>query len=278
MPSVTKQTIKTTAKKPSGGVLDRLPSGWDFSGFKILLYGQSGSGKTTLWASFPKPILAIICSGRSQPGEMLSINTPENRKNITPVVINETGDVRELIGIAGDFATVVLDHVSGLQDYSLKEILGLDEIPAQKSWGMATQQQYGQSTMMCKEILRGLLNIKGNVVIIGQERSTNADENQSEILSPTIGVATTPSLAGWLYPTVDYVCQTYKRPRMIEVDTKIGDKVVKTQKRGRGVDFCLRTEQHDIYTTKFRVPKGNPLPECIVDPTYEKLKKLINGE
>ena len=48
--------------------------------------------------------------------------------------------------------------------------------------------------------------------------------------------------------------------------------------RGRGVEYCLRTEPHDVYMTKFRRPGGKDLPEVIVNPTYDKVKALIDGD
>lgn len=283
MPVISKQTNKPATKsaKKSGSIVDRISS-IEFDeddGLKLLVYGQSGSGKTTFWSTFPAPILAIICSGGQKTGELRSLNTPEHRKRIKQVVLRETGEMKELIDyLNGDapFKTVVLDHCSGLQDYTLKEILGLDELPAQKSWGLASQQQYGQSTQQCKEILRGLLNLSINVVLVAQEREFEASEG-SEIAMPYVGAALTPSLTGWLAPACDYVVQTYKRPRMVESVTKVGDKEVRTHKRGKGIEYCLRTEPHDVYMTKFRLPKGHKLPDSIVDPTYQQIISIING-
>lgn len=282
MPKVTQQTQKAAPKK-TGTVIDRIkPIGFDGTrGISILLYGQSATGKTTLWSSFPAPILSVICSGLASPGETLSLDTPANRKRIENVTLLDSSEMKDIIDYQkseGRFKTVVLDHVSGLQDLITKELLGLDELPVQKSWGLATQQQWGQITQQCKEILRAMLNLVAtgtNVVIIGQERETKPEDG-NEIGIPTIGVATTPSLAGWLNPTVDYICQTFKRPVMVEnVATMPNGKELKTLTRGTGVEFCCRTGPHDIFTTKFRVPLGTPLPEVIVNPTYEKLLKLI---
>lgn len=282
MPKVVAQNHKPVAKK-TGTVIDRIrPIGFDGSrGISILLYGQSATGKTTLWSSFPAPILSMICSGGMSPGELLSVDTPANRKRIQEVTLNETTECRDIINYVkeeGTFKTLVLDHISGLQDLTLKEILGLDELPAQKSWGLATQQQWGQSTAQCKEILRAMLNLIAdgtNIVIIGQERETEPKEGNT-IGIPTIGVATTPSLAGWINPAVDYICQTFKRPVMVEKETALPNgKTMKTTTRGEGVQFCCRTGPHDVFTTKFRVPLGTPLPEEIVNPTYDKLMKLI---
>lgn len=283
MPKVTKQLppsriVNRPSRTPTFSV-NGARSAWDLTtGLKVLLYGQSGTGKTTLWATFPKPILALICSGGQRPGELRSIDTPENRKAIDARIVETVGAIEELLADAGEFATVVLDHVSGLQDLTLKEILGIEEIPAQKSWGMATQQQYGQSTLQCKEILRQLLGLGGHVVIIGQERTFGGREDgiDPELVKPTVGCAVTPSLCGWLNPACDYVLQTFKRPRMRTKITKVGEKEVKTVARDKGVDYCLRCEPHDVFMTKFRVPKGRPLPDVIVDPSYDKLASVIS--
>ncbi len=283
-PTVSKQAPKLPPRKTGGGgVLDRIkPVGFDpDDGLKVLLYGQSGSGKTTLWATFPGPILAVVCSGGVASGELRSVDTPEYRKKISSVSLNSSAELREILTAAPSMGlgTIVLDHVSGFADLLLKEVLGLDEIPAQKGWGLAAQQQYGQATMQAKEYLRAMLNLACNVVIIGQERVFNAkDEGSSDLLQPTVGVAVSPSLAGWLNPACDYVLQAFKRPRMEEKTVKVGGNTIKRMERGKGVEYCVRCEPHEVYHTKFRSPKGTPIPDVIVDPTYDKLLAVIRGE
>lgn len=288
MPKVeVERRVPVKPRRSGGSVIDRIApiSFEDDDGIKMLVYGQSGSGKTTFWATFPGKILCAVCSGGNRTGELRSVNTPEYRKKISSVVLQSVAEAKEIVDHAGDpengYKTLVLDHVSGLQDMALKEILGIDELPAQKSWGLASQQQYGQCTMQCKEILRAMLNLSINVVIIGQERTSRSDDetggSYSELLRPTVGVATTPSLAGWLNPACDYVVQMFKRPVMVRKTTKIGDKAVTTETRGKGVEYCLRCEPHDVYATKFRVPRGREIPDVIVDPSYDKVIKYIQG-
>lgn len=278
MPTIKKQTAKKVRKRGSS-VLDRIgPIGFEDEGIKINLYGRSGTGKTTLWATFPTPILAIICSGGSQPGELRSINTPAYRKTISQVVLEKTSELTEVAEYAaGNFATIVLDHASGLQDMVLKELLGLEEIPAQLSWGVATQQQYGQCALQVKTHLRSLLNLSTNVVIVAQEREFNTDM-EGTLLMPYVGSALTPSITGWLNPACDYICQTFIQRQTTTKTIKIGGKESKqTTDTGR-MEYCLRTGPDPTYTTKFRVPKGTPLPKWLVDPDYNKIKNLIDGE
>lgn len=288
MPVAVKQKPKgNLKKKKSDSVIDRIaPIGSEESFLKILLYGVSGSGKTTFWATMPGPILAIVCSGGNKTGETLSINTPEYRKKIKQVALYNSTEMKEIIEhvrATEEFSTIVLDHVSGLQDLVLREILGMDELPAQLSWGLATQQQYGQCTQQCKEHLRALLNLNCNIVIIAQERTFGGKEDgiSSEIIQPMVGASVMPSLASWLNPACDYILQMYKRPNMIKSVTTIGKgpkaKQIVKERRGKGIQYCARCEPHDTYMTKFRLPRGKELPEAIVDPTYEKIYKLIKG-
>ena len=286
MPTITKQAAVTPKRNGKAvGVLDRIrPISFEDEGLKVLLYGGSGSGKTTLAGTFPGKILWIICSGGMKPGELRSLDDPDHRKKVSQVVLEASAEIKtivEHIAETGAYATVVLDHVSGLQDLTLKEILGLEELPAQKSWGLATQAQYGQSTLQCKEMLRALLNLSGNVVIVAQERVFGGKDDgmESEIIKPTVGAAVTPSLAGWLNPACDFVLHMFKRPithkEEIVLNGKGSGKFLET--RGKGVEFCARTEPHDVYMTKFRVPRGHVIPEYVPNPTYDKLLKIIKG-
>ncbi len=280
MPRIKKQTAKKVRRK-SSNVIDRIaPINFDKDGLKVNIYGKSGSGKTTLWATFPKPILAIICSGGAKPGELRSINTPTYRKTIRQVVLEHTEELHELVlfvNATKPYATIVLDHASGLQDMVLKELLGLSELPTQSSWGLASQSQYGQCALQVKTHLRSLLNLSTNVVIVAQEREFNTD-TEGTLLMPYVGSALTPSITGWLNPACDYICQTFIRREIREKRVKIaGMESIQKVETGR-VEYCLRTGPHDVYTTKMRVPKGTPLPDVIVDPDYDKIKSLIDGE
>lgn len=277
----TKPGTPKTARSPrSDSVLDRIgPVSFTDEGIKMLLYGRSGTGKTTLWATFPGPILVMVCSGGTKPGELRSVNTKEYRSKISQVVLETPEEVKEILDHVkdvGEYQTIVLDHASGLQDLVLKSILGIDELPAQKGWGLASQQQYGQCTLQCKEMLRSMLGLDANVVIVAQEREFNA-ESDSDLILPTVGAALSPSLTGWLNTACDYIVQTYIRSKSEVLKTKVGNQVVETINKLKGVDYCLRVGPDQTFTTKFRIPRGTTLPESILDPSYDKIMALISG-
>lgn len=286
MPKIT-QTVTTPPTKTAktGTILDRIkPMGFDDTdGIKIVIYGQSGSGKTKTWSSFPKPILSLVCSGGKKPGELRTINTPEMRKVVDTLTISKPEDVKEIVellqsGKGRVYNTVVLDHLTGLQDYVLRGILKLEKLPEQLSWGLATQTQWGQCALQTKEYARHLLDLNCNVVMVAQEREFKSDEELSDMVLPWIGPDLTPKTTGWLNQAVDYICQTYKRPQILREEKEIikGQKTV-LQIRTKKVEYCLRTGPHPVYMTKFRLTDPSKLPDEILNPTYDQIIKIIKG-
>jgi hypothetical protein len=262
-------------------------SAWDFvKSWRILLYGQSRTGKTTDWASFPGPILALVCSSGTRPGELRSINTPENRKKIDARIVDSTTQLKKITAEeANSFETVVLDHVGGLQDLCLKEILGLPEVPVQRPIIADNKKTWGEVAGDFKECIRGLLNIRGHLVVVGHERVFKGDDDgmAADIIAPVVNVEVTPAICRWLNKEFDYVCQKFIRPKMIEQTITQNGKEVKIKKRGRGVEFCYRVGHSDLFYTKFRMTldKALKLPEVITidktDSAYVKIKALIDG-
>ena len=272
-------------KKSGGGVLSRISdvSFDDAEGISILIYGESGTGKTRTWSTFPGKILSIVCSNGNKKGELRSISV-EDRKKIKQVVLETPAEFLDLMEMleedAGQtYKTVVLDHVSGFQDLVLTEILGRP-VPEQKSWGLCSREDWGVCSGRCKDGLRKMLNLSINRVIVGQEKRKEENE-ESELEYPTVGVALIPTLAGWLYPACDYICQTFRKGKTQKVVQTIGKgkaaKQIERIKSIPGTDFCARIGPHSVVQTKWRVPRGVDIPDYIVDPDYDKFMEIING-
>jgi len=295
MPKITKQ-----GRRNENDALDRTkPLGDLFqnTGYKINIYGRSGTGKTRLAGTFPKPLLHIVCSGMG----LEESRSLVGMTGIDDVELNDSDDLTSLIDYIAKggkshwnkkgktwsqlkqatglpYQTVVLDHGTGLQDLYLREILGLDKLPEQKSWGLASRGQYGQCALKTKEALRAILGLPIHIVILAQERKFNSDEEDVEIdslLAPYVMAAFTPSVVGWLNPVCSYIGHTFIRPVVKEKKAIVAGKAVSLKERTKEVEFCLRTGPHPIYTVKFRLPKGSNLPEVIVNPTFEKIHQLI---
>lgn len=255
---------------------------------KILIFGRSGTGKTTLWGSFPGPILVLVTSGGLKSGECLSLKDKKllAKKDIFVHYIKDTTEMDEFVAKQAEtnkYRTIVSDHITGFQDRVLAEILDIEDLPVQKSWGLASQQQYQQCTAQCKEHFKRMLNLDCNVVFIAQERDFNNDEeSRSGGINPYVSAALTPSLVGFVNSSCDYLIQTLIRPKMIEKKMVVG--VGKKQKTsvklvpdGDKKEYVARIAPHDVVMTKFRVPKGHKMPEFLIDPSYDKIMALISG-
>lgn len=282
MPKIVKSSpIKVPTKTKTSNVVSRI-SDVELPGeFSMLIYGGSGTGKTRTVSTFPGKILHIICSGGKQSGELRSISA-EARKKIKQIKPENGGEMFELMQMLREdngknYKTVVLDHVSGFQDLILAEVLGRP-VPEQKSWGLCTREQWGVCTGRCKSILRELLDLPISRLLIGQEKIGEPSED-SELECPYVGVALVPSLAGWLYPECDYICQTFKRSKREKIVSRMGknSKELVSWKKLPGVEYCARIGPHPEITTKWRVPEGRELPDSIVDPSYDKFMEVING-
>ena len=273
MPTVTKQTRRGTRRK-SNGVVDRIkPVHLQEKKDTINIYGVSGTGKTTLACTYPKPLLLIGCEDGTR-----SVHKMKGVDFIRVTSSSEVGEVVEHIREEGKYSTAVLDTATSMQALVLQEILGLEELPTQSSWGLASRDQYGQCALQTKELLRHILRLAedniAHAVVLAQERTFGA-EGDGELIAPTVMSSLTGSTVGWLNPECDYIVQTFKREGIIKKKTKAGGKTIVREVSTGKIEYCLRTGPHPIYLTKFRLPRGMDLPEFVIDPSYEKLSELI---
>lgn len=252
-------------------------------GIKMCVYGRSGTGKTTFWGSFPGRILALMCSGSDPSGELRSINTPEHRKKIDAVLIKSPSDMVDAVAYLKDnhglYSTVVVDHITELQRMILSGILNVPDLPEILTWGTATRDQWGQCSSQTVELLKIILGLETNVVLVAQEREFDPTQDSTGILVPYVAAAMTPAATGWLNPAVDYIVQTCIRKQKIARKTKIAGKETTVFEETGVMEYGLRVGPHDVYVTKFRLPMvGKSLPDVIVNPTYQKVKALIDGQ
>lgn len=277
----------------AGDVWDRVRPISRSKFIKILLYGRSGSGKTTLWATFPGKILAILCSGsKKKSDETLSLG-PEYDNKVEEVTLNHSRELFELVDCLQEgrrsrsgepFKTVVLDNASGLEARILAEVLGMDDLPQQLHWGLAQQDEYGETQSQWKEAIIRLVSLEMNVVIIAHERIHNPPaETGSDLITPTVGAAVMPKAHDWLNGVVSHIGQCYQAKKKVlkKIKVKKGKEVTYREEEVEldEQQWYLRVKDTEfVHVTKFRKPKdGKPLPKAIPDPSYDKIMALITG-
>jgi hypothetical protein len=257
-------------------VLSRIAPVSDGGGIKLNVYGRGKTGKTRLACTFPKPMLLI--------GTEDGTKSVQNVKGVDFVRLNKSDELDDIAGMlrgGSKYVSVALDTAGGLQDLILKEILGLDDVPIQRSWGMAQREHWMTCGAQTKERLRSLLDLSDrvgmNVCIIAHERNFNEDQN-SEIMIPSIGAALTPTAAAWLNGACDYICQAFIKEETVTKMHKVGTTETKLTSKTGKVIYCLRTGPHPNYLTGFRLPPGFKLPDEIVDPSFDKILAVIQGK
>jgi hypothetical protein len=233
----------------------------------MMVYGRSGTGKTAFGATFPKPILFIDTNERGT-------ETIRQEEDVDVVRITEWAEIEELYWGLRDnetevqYASIVIDQVTNLQDIAMKEVLrknrkGADEPFSVRNWG--------QLGGLLKQLISDFreLSDEYNLLLIAHERAYAGGEDDQEAIEPSIGARVMPSVGSFLDGAVDAIGSTFIRERFVTED----------RKEIRHVDYCMRIGPHAFYSTKVRRPvSAGPIPELIVNPTYAKIRLLAEGK
>jgi hypothetical protein len=256
---------KRVAKKVS--ILDQIQSVSELeTNLVMLVYGRSGTGKTHFGSTFPKPCLFIDTNERGT-------ETIKQVEDVDVVRVTEWAQLDELYwGLVNketdvEYASIVVDQITNLQDLGMAEVLrksrkGRDETFTQRNWG--------QLSGMLKQTISDWRELADqyNLLFIAHERIDEPGDDEEESIEPTIGARVMPSVGSFLDGAVDSIGSTYIKERW---ETEDKEEV-------RHVDYCMRLGPHAFYSTKIRRPvSAGPIPEFIVDATYDKIRHLIAG-
>jgi len=281
-----KQTMRPVPQTSNGkvSIIDRIkPVKSRVESIMMSLYGRPKTGKTRLACTFPKPLLII----GSEDGTASVVGV----KGVKFVQLDRTDEIHELAEgplATSEYATVVLDNGTKLRDMRIAELWESrgGAIPARKPFiyaDKAWKEVWTQCSNDMKSLMRPILNLGRrrvvNVVVIAHEQNFSDDSGQSsDLIIPSVGPALGKAVCDWLNAECDYIGQTLLRPKMVEKEQVIAGKVKKIMEASDKNEYCLRVAPHEIYQAGFRVPIGRELKEdFVVDPTYDKIIKLING-
>lgn len=235
-----------------------------------VVYGKPGTGKTRFTSTFPKPILLIDVNDRGTE----SAKFPGLKKGDVIVYrVDEFEDIWDALDFAIDdpkgygFATVIIDHLTGLQKYVHNDIM------AKYKKDFMHQQWYGEASAKMTQVITQFNNLVDEdiqPVYIVQQRIDEPEGGElgdmEEELIPEIKPNLTPSVSEFLMTTSRILVQTFIQGQ----EGKNGD--VK-------MEYRLRTGASPYYNTKITRPNDStPLPRYIVNPTWDKIEAIIKGE
>lgn len=289
-----------------------------FHNFIASGFAVHNCGKTSLAAQFPGPLLLLSyerCpSGgarsirkRNPDVTWLRVGTPEGMNPDDPNlvlnaddVIGDTDRIAEELKEHCPFKTVVFDHVTVFQDWVLEKLLGRP-LPQQLNFGAVSGDNYRDRAEITKTKLKPFADLPCHTVFIGKEKDHNPPREdkvnpntgkvspdmrpkflrgmqQESFVSVDVGGAT----AGWLQDLCEYACRLYMA-KEIEVSvteqTILGKKqTFRTETETGKFVRSLRVAYHPNYFSRFRSDDPDALPEAIDNPTWAKLKAVIDGQ
>lgn len=292
MPKIVQQTNRPAptdnGRAKSASVLDRIApvAASKVGRMKCSFYGEPKVGKTRLLGTFPKPLLII--------GTEDGTASIAGVKGVDFVFLERTDEIYDLIDgpiKAGKYKTVGLDHATKLREKRIDELwaskgLGGDKTPERKPF-LYADKQWKDVWVQCSQDMRKLLGplldlprvMELNVVIISQEGKLNYEDNSSsDLIKPSIGSALGRTVADWLSAECDFTGQCLIRQETTEQKATLAGTTTTTRVKTGKKEYCLRVVRDEIYNAGFRVPLGKELrDEFLVDPSYEKIVKLIGG-
>jgi phage nucleotide-binding protein len=230
---------------------------------KALLYGPNGTGKTTCAGTFPGPVLVLDVNERGT--RPLASSDGSRKKRSVDTFEMFVQAYWYLKAGKHPFKTVVVDNITTLQEVAMKYIMKKEaDFDLSKDMDMPTRRDWGGLSQILKTWLINFRNLKMNVVFIAQEKRDKDEDLESD--ESSVYPQVTPSVKAILCAAVDVIGRTYVSEA---TNSQTGKTVTK---------FCLRLAPGPRYLTKIRLPIGAQTPKSISDPSYNKLKKIMDGE
>jgi hypothetical protein len=220
-------------------------------------WGKSNSGKTQFGSTFPKPILYL------QIGDDGS-NTIKNIDGIRGKHIETLEQLKQAgTELLKDkkYKTVFVDTFSMITN------VWIDQNATQKKKKM-TQQMWGDLKVETEELIKIFhkVALKHIVILSCHEAADNIEGMEDEIL-PDIRPSTTKGARTYLEGMANYgihLTKVKKTKTIDGVDTDI-------------IKYAAHIGANPYYWTKFQIDRGIELPSIMINPTYDKIMKIIGG-
>lgn len=222
-----------------------------------VLYGKSGTGKTRVAATFPKPLLyAQIGDDGSNTIALVEgvkgvhLNTPEDLKTLAKELLKDTY-----------YKTIVVDTFSlFVQEWTDQKVIKKNKRMTQQLWGdLKTDQE---------EIIK-LMNklARKRIVVLTCHESIDSIEGMEDEITPDVRPSVSKGARTYLEGMANYGIHT----------TKLLKEVTKGNTTRTVVKYAADIGPNPYYWTKLQIDPSIKVPSRVINPTYEKFMKIING-
>ena len=220
-------------------------------------WGKSGTGKTKFVASFPKPLLYIRVGDDGS-------NTIANVDGIKAIHAENLEQLKEIgkeLIKDKKFTSVAVDTFSMITN------VWIDQNITQKKKKM-TQQAWGDLKVETEELIKIFHEVAAtHIVALTCHESNDSIEGMEDEISPDFRPTTTKGARTYLEGMANYGIHMAKMKK-----TVIKDGVEKEVVR-----YVGQLGANSYYWTKLQIDPDIKVPEAVVNPTYDKIMKIING-
>lgn len=219
-------------------------------------YGAPGTSKTTFINTLPGNVL-IIDTDRG-----LASVSQDERFSVAECA--SWNDVIEALSYAKDFDSIAIDHLTNVQELCYKDIMQSEKVKKMQI------QHYGEASTRMKALVDELVDLSyqgKNVYIIAQEKNLNIED----VVDENVPAQTVPNL---MDSVAKYVTASSRIIGHTERVTK--SKIVKGEKKVKDF-YQVRLSGNPIYILKVTRKPGLPIPDTMVNPTWEAVVGLTNG-
>jgi hypothetical protein len=224
-----------------------------------VIYGKSTSGKTTVAGSFPKPILYLKIGDDGS-------NSIADVEGVDVIEVSGIEHLKRLFIEAQkdkQYKTILADTFSMLvQEWT-------DENAIQKKKRM-TQQLWGDLAVDTNELVKlAKMLAKKKIVVLTLHEIGDSFEGMEDEIAPDIRPNLSKASRTYIEGMANYgIHTTVLLKDMEDSDGTIKQKAV----------YACHLGPNPYYWVKTQKPKGIKLPELVINPTYNKIMKLLKGE
>ena len=222
-----------------------------------VIWGKSGTGKTKFISTLPKPMLYVMIGDDGS-------NTIANVSGIQAIHvenIDELKDVGKELKSDKRFKSVAVDTFSMITN------VWIDQNITQKKKKM-TQQAWGDLKVETEELIKIFHEVAStHIVALTCHESNDTIEGMEDEIIPDFRPNTTKGARTYLEGMANYGIHTAKMKKTI-----IKDGVEKDVVR-----YVGHLGANSYYWTKLQIDPSIKIPEMVVNPTYDKIMKLISN-
>lgn len=224
-----------------------------------VLWGKSGSGKTHFVGTLPKPILYIQIGDDGSN----TISGVEGIKAIKAGTIERLKKIGEELKSDTKYASVAVDTFSMITN------VWIDANAVQKKKHM-TQQMWGDLKIETEEVIKIFHEVAMNhLVALTCHEATDTIEGMDDEVIPDFGPSTTKGSRVYIQGMANYgIHFTKLKKTVVDKDTGEEKDVVR---------YAAHLGANPYYWTKFQIDDSIMLPSTMINPSYTKIIKLIQG-